>query len=214
MMKLTSTAYALLGLLARRSWSAYELTKHMQISVVTAFNSRAPSHLYAEIKKLEKHGLADVSEDFHGKRKRQVYTITEAGRSALEAWLLGGETTPATNDWETMLRLLFQDQGSPEGIADSLARMEDEVLHYLRGAVEGVGQILAEDRIEPHSLFVANAVELLVSTQEMHLTWVRNFRELAKRLPALSESETRSQARASYLRSHRRMITLLTEMAE
>lgn len=214
MMKLTSTAYALLGLLARRSWSAYELTKHMQISVVTSFNSRAPSHLYAEIKKLEKHGLADVSEDFHGKRKRQVYTITEAGRSALEAWLLDGETTPATSDWETMLRLLFQDQGSPEGIADTLARMEDEVLHYLRGAVEGVGRILAEDRIEPHSLLVANAVELLVSTQEMHLAWVRNFRELAKRLPALSESEIRNQARASYLRSHRHMVTLLTEMAE
>ena len=65
MQELTTTSYALLGLLAVRPWSAYELTKYMQQkSSVGAIWPRTVSKLYEEPKKLVAHGLAE------GKREK------------------------------------------------------------------------------------------------------------------------------------------------
>lgn len=214
MAKLNSTAYALLGLLSRQPWTAYELAKHMQVSVLNAFNSRVASYLYAEAKRLHKQGLVAVSEEFHGRRKRQLYTITEAGRAALTEWLESGATAPFRDEWETMLRLLFQDQGSSEGLLDTLARMEGEIRDYLRDAAEKIGQVLVDDAFQPQSLLNAQAVEFLVSTLELRLAWVRAFRRMVEELPAVTGPDIRAQARASYLESHRRLVTLLGELAD
>ena len=214
MAKLNSTAYALLGLLSRQPWTAYELAKYMQVSVLNAFNGRVASYLYAEAKRLHQQGLVAVSEEFQGRRKRQLSTITEAGREALAEWLAGGTTAPFRDEWETMLRLLFQDQGSNEGLLDTLARMEDEIRDYLRDAAAKIGQVLVDDAFQPQSLLNAKAVEFLVSTLELRLAWVRAFRRLAEELPAVTGPDIRAQARASYLESHRRLVTLLGELAD
>ena len=63
MKKLTPTSYALLGLLARKPWSAYELNAHMQYSVLNAFWPRAASGVYSEPKKLVANKLATASEE-------------------------------------------------------------------------------------------------------------------------------------------------------
>ena len=83
---LTSTSYAVLGLLSIRPWSSYELTQQMDRSL-GRFWPRAVSKLYEEPKKLVSHGLARSAVQQNGRRRRTVYTITAKGRRALAEWL-------------------------------------------------------------------------------------------------------------------------------
>ena len=86
MRELTTTSYAVLGLLSVRSWTAYELTKQMSRSLSHIW-PRAVSAIYKEPKLLVAHGLATASVEDNGERRRTRYSITPEGRRALEAWL-------------------------------------------------------------------------------------------------------------------------------
>ena len=72
---LTTTTYGVLGLLAVRPHSTYELAKAMDRSVGRVW-PRAQSKLFEEPKKLVQHGYATAREDAVGRRPRTVYTIT------------------------------------------------------------------------------------------------------------------------------------------
>ena len=83
---LTPTSYAILGLLAIKPWTTYELAKQMD-RTLSRFWPRARSKLYEEPKKLVAHGLAEADAGANGRRPRTVYSITPAGRRALAGWL-------------------------------------------------------------------------------------------------------------------------------
>ena len=81
---LTATSYAVLGLLAVKPWTTYELAQQMQ-KALGQFWPRAESKLYEEPKKLVAHGLARASSEMVGKRPRTVYAITPKGRLLVRA---------------------------------------------------------------------------------------------------------------------------------
>jgi DNA-binding PadR family transcriptional regulator len=116
--RLTTTSYALLGLLAIQPWTAYELTQQMRRSMHYLL-PKSESLLYTECKKLAEAGLARVTHQRRGDRTRTRYHITAAGRRALRAWL---DTEPAAPlfELEAMLRVLFADQGTPEQLTRAL----------------------------------------------------------------------------------------------
>jgi DNA-binding PadR family transcriptional regulator len=104
----TTSTYAVLGLLALRPWSAYELAQQATRSLRYT-HPRTESHLYAEAKRLLRLGWADTHTEHHGRRQRTIYEITDDGRRALQDWF----ATPPRNpqlDFEALLRLLFADQ--------------------------------------------------------------------------------------------------------
>lgn len=106
---LTTTSYAILGFLAVRPWTTYELAQQMQRTLNRAW-PRARSKLYEEPKKLVAHGLATATEETVGKRARTVYTITPAGRRALAEWLRT-PSDPMALESEQLVKLFFADQG-------------------------------------------------------------------------------------------------------
>jgi DNA-binding PadR family transcriptional regulator len=116
---LTTTSYALLGLLAIKPWSTYELTRQMEWSL-SRFWPRAKSKLYEEPKKLERLGLAVSRREATGKRARTIYAITAAGRRALRDWL-GEPTTGFGLEAEPLLRAFLADQGTRADALSSLA---------------------------------------------------------------------------------------------
>ena len=85
-MGLSATSAALLGQLAWRDQSTYELVKAMSGNV-RFFWPRAESHVYREVKRLTGAGLATASHGATGRRPRTTYRITPAGRAALAGWL-------------------------------------------------------------------------------------------------------------------------------
>lgn len=117
---LTTTTYGVLGLLAVRPHSTYELTKAMDRSVGRVW-PRAQSKLFEEPKKLVAHGFAKARQENVGRRPRTVYTITRAGRRALAGWLAEPGDGPAL-EFEGLVKLIFADSGTRADALASIAR--------------------------------------------------------------------------------------------
>jgi DNA-binding PadR family transcriptional regulator len=129
---LTTTSYAILGLLAIRPWSTYELANQLRRSI-HFFWPRAESNLYAEPKRLVATGLAEGNEEWNGERKRTVYSITASGRAALEEWLRT-DVAPQRLESEAYLRILFGNSGARDDLLRAIDRLEADagalVDHY------------------------------------------------------------------------------------
>jgi DNA-binding PadR family transcriptional regulator len=125
MKRLTSTSYAILGLLALRDWTTYELAQQMQ-RVLSHVWPRAESHLYEEPKNLVAHGLATSSRQHVGKRPRTVYAITPAGRAELREWL-GVAGHGPTLEFDGLLKAFFADQGSRDELLATIAAVRADV---------------------------------------------------------------------------------------
>jgi PadR family transcriptional regulator AphA len=116
---LTTTSYAILGLLAVKPWSTYELTQQMDRSLGRIW-PRAASKLYEEPKKLVAAGLARASKETNGRRSRTVYAITAKGRRALAGWLEEPGAGPVL-EFEQLLKIFFSENGTREDAMATLA---------------------------------------------------------------------------------------------
>ena len=116
---LTTTSYAILGLLAVKPWTTHELVQQVDRSLRRLW-PRAQSKLYEEPKKLVVHGYARATDDSVGRRRRTRYTITPAGRRALAAWLSQPGDGPVL-EFEQLVKIHFADSGSK---ADVIANLE------------------------------------------------------------------------------------------
>ena len=111
---LPTTSYAILGMLALRPWTAYELTQQLRRSLSYCW-PKAESVLYDEPKRLVRLGLATAHSEPAGRRTRTAYAITDDGRRAFGAWL-ATQPGPPRVEFETMLRLVYADQGAKEDL--------------------------------------------------------------------------------------------------
>jgi DNA-binding PadR family transcriptional regulator len=134
MARRTTTAYALLGLLALRSWTTYELAKQVQRSL-NWFWPRAERKLYDEPKHLVEAGLATARAEATGKRPRTVYEITPAGRRELRSWLDEPSAARST-ELEAMVKIFFADAGDLSQLGVTLERVEDEARERMRALAE------------------------------------------------------------------------------
>src|ERR1700730_16761929 len=103
--ELTTTSYAVLSLLALRSWTTYELAQQMKRDLHW-FWPRAESNLYLEPKKLVGHGLARAEKRYRGRRPSTVYKITPAGRRALTEWVRERGNPGPVLEFEAIVRVL------------------------------------------------------------------------------------------------------------
>jgi DNA-binding PadR family transcriptional regulator len=126
---LTTTSYAVLGLLSLRPWTTYELAQQMQ-RALGQFWPRAESKLYEEPKKLVARGLARATRDQVGRRPRTTYRITAKGRNVLARWLPTPGAGPAVQ-FEQLVKVFFAENGSKETLLATLrdvrAGLEDRV---------------------------------------------------------------------------------------
>jgi DNA-binding PadR family transcriptional regulator len=106
--ELTSTSYALLGLLALRPWTTYELAQQVQRSLKDLWPV-AERQLYEQPKTLVAHGLATARRERTGARPRTVYRITAKGRRALKRWLAETDGELVIRS-ELVLRAFFAEQ--------------------------------------------------------------------------------------------------------
>jgi PadR family transcriptional regulator, regulatory protein AphA len=131
--RLSTTSHGLLGQLALRSWTAYDLAAEVHRNF-RYFAPRAESHVYAELKRLRRLGLARTSLSYTGKRRRTTYFITPAGRHALQSWLRT-PISPQILEHEAVLRMLL----AP--LAD-----RETLLQVLEQAISNTDELLSEVR--------------------------------------------------------------------
>lgn len=121
--ELSTTGYAILGLLAIKPWSTYELAQQVKVSL-NFFWPRTERQLYEQPKLLVAAGLATAKREYVGRRPRTVYKITAKGRRALRAWLAEPGAAPQL-EWEAMLKVFFAEHAT-----------KDDLLAHLRGIAE------------------------------------------------------------------------------
>ena len=124
--RLSTTSYAILGLLAVKSWTTHELVQQVDRSLRRIW-PRAQSKLYEEPKKLVAHGLARATDDPVGRRRRTRYTITAKGRRALADWLSQPGDGPIL-EFEQLLKISFTDSGTKADLLANLAATRAWVL--------------------------------------------------------------------------------------
>ncbi len=137
--KLTTTSFAILGHLAMRPWTMYELAGQMRRNA-HYFYPRAESQVYAEPKRLVALGLARSQTVAVGRRKRTVYSITPAGRRALTDWLRAPVSKGPLLEFEGLLRVFLAPFGSEHDLR--------HVLEQVRAEIGGLLQLSAIIRSE------------------------------------------------------------------
>ena len=211
MKKLTSTSYALLGLLSVRAWTAYELANYMQRSTIGAFWSRAISRIYDEPKKLVAHGFAtSYAEEVSG-RKRAVYEITDEGLRALDVWL----QEPADKlqiEYESMLKLLLTDYSDRETIDDRMKEISrqtsDMITLYLEASEQFLDRGFTMPSRLPNTLLgAAYGLELI----EAQHRWISRSREMLSLLDKKRTDETRTKAATEQYRLLREELLALVQ---
>jgi DNA-binding PadR family transcriptional regulator len=183
---LTTTSYAILGMLAIQPWSTYALTQQMQRSLRHLW-PRAESNVYAEPKRLVMAGLATATLEQTGKRERTVYTITPAGRAALEHWL-GQGSSASRFESEALLKVLFSTEGTREDLLRNLLAVRDEGLETL-----ALCDVLATDYLQGTSPFQERA-----HLNALIFRWIRDHAAMQANwaIWALVQVETWPQAGA------------------
>jgi DNA-binding PadR family transcriptional regulator len=172
--QLTTTSYAILGLLSLRDWSTYELAQQMTRSM-RLWWPRAESRIYEEPKRLVRLGLATSTDEGKGRRPRTVYTITDAGRQALCDWV----AKPAgifQMEFEAMLKIFFADQGSKADLLANITAVRDAAEAELEHGKTFAREYLADGGPFPNRLHI---IALVVSLYEELLNATHEWAEEA-----------------------------------
>lgn len=168
---LTTTSYAILSLLAVRSWTTYELAQQMERSV-GAMWPRAESVVYEEPKRLVHRGLAESEKRYTGKRASTVYSITGAGRRALAEWL-DEPGAPPSVEFEALLKVAFADHGSLEGLRSNLAAIREFAEEDMAFSHRRLREYAETGGPYPHRLpVIALAARYFHERSEAMLRWV------------------------------------------
>jgi PadR family transcriptional regulator AphA len=84
-MEVSATAKVILGMLAMRPRSGYEIKSFVDDSTRN-FWAASYGQIYPELRRLAEQGLVKGSESPRGGRQRTVYRLTAAGKRALREW--------------------------------------------------------------------------------------------------------------------------------
>lgn len=131
MANISTTSYAILGLLSLRSWTTYELAEQMQ-RALGQFWPRAESGLYTEPKKLVAAGLAKSTTEHVGKRARERYEITAAGRKALKQWVPAEGAGPVI-EFESLIKVFFAEHGTKTDLLNTLRDIKTKNEDFVAG---------------------------------------------------------------------------------
>lgn len=174
--ELSATSAALLGQLALREQSTYELVKAMGGNV-RFFWPRAESHVYREVKRLTAAGLAAGERGATGRRPRTVYRITPAGRGALADWLAQPPGGVAL-EHEPLLRVFIATSGSREDLLRAIATARAQA-----EAMIAIGEGLADLYLAGEHPFQED-VHIRALTFDYLYGWARHTIEWADRAEA------------------------------
>ncbi len=139
--QITTTSHMLLGLLAIKPWTTYELAQQMD-RTIRRFWPRARSKVYEEPKKLAALGYAEATDEKVGRRSRTLYSITPEGRRALEVWL-GEPGAPPVVEWEQLAKLFFAEFSTKDDMLATLADIQQWARDESAVHVEVGMQVLA-----------------------------------------------------------------------
>lgn len=131
------TRYALLGMLLDSPCTGYEIKSLMERSTVY-FWRESDSTIYPMLKVLAKEEKVLSKTVYVGKKKKEIFSITETGREEFKAWQMSptGSETPRNEfllklffitDHEEMIRLFEERLEKTEKIYEEYKKIEERL---------------------------------------------------------------------------------------
>jgi DNA-binding PadR family transcriptional regulator len=152
---MTTTTYAVLGLLAIKPWTTYELIQQVERTLRRVW-PRAQSKLYEEPKKLVELGWATATLELVGRRPRTRYAATAEGRAELGRWLGERGTAPVLES-EQLLKVFFAEHGTKGDLLATLDGLRSWAEDNLREDAR-----IAESYVTGEGPFPARAAQLVL----------------------------------------------------
>jgi DNA-binding PadR family transcriptional regulator len=162
---LATTEAGVLGLLALEGErSGYDLAKQAERSVGHVW-APTKSHLYAVLRRLSAEGLVAARGVRQERRPdKQLYTLTDAGRESLEAWL----EEPVAGDVNgNVLRLFLGGLASTEAYRRTLEAFRDDAVAQLERFAESD----ASNSRRAHDAFHGAVLDLGIARAEASRDW-------------------------------------------
>jgi DNA-binding PadR family transcriptional regulator len=163
-----SLKHALIGLLAEKPASGWDLTRRFEELLGTVWPAGHPQ-IYGELRKLEADGFIEV--DSEGPRRRRTYRATQAGIAEARRWLTAVEVDH-TMRLEPVLRSVFFWLMEPGELS---AHLEKEAAFYAGLAAKYRALAAAKDRGEygdsPQTKSIRIAVEAGIRLHEALGSW-------------------------------------------
>lgn len=162
------TRYAILGVLLESPSTGYEIKSLMSRSTVY-FWRESDSTIYPMLKVLAKEGKVLSKITYVGKKKKEVFSITETGQAEFEAWIKS-PTQSETPRNEFLLKLFFiTDQ-------EEIARLFRERLVKVEKTYEDYKKI--EKRLESltdssHKKTRLKLLKYGISQLKMEIKWLK-----------------------------------------
>ena len=184
--RMTTTSYALLGLIGLRPSSTYELAKQVERSLGW-FWPRTERKTYDQAKRLVEAGYATASSGTTGARPRTMYKITAKGRRALRAWL-GEPSVPPKLESEAQVRVFFADAGDLDQLNSTLTQIGDEAhrkIDVLRDLIAGANDPDYEYAQRTH--LNAVSIRFQLDYQRMTAEWADWAREQTDQWEAIDD---------------------------
>ena len=169
--------YILLGMLNYQSMTGYDL-KQMIDQSISHFWHAYHSQIYTTLRQMEQDAL--VSSVFireEGQPDRRVYTITDAGKAALSAWLDQSMTEMTPIKEELLVRLFFSARREPEKVLAELILQrslhQEKLADYHRIADEFHRPEHSLPGLERDAHFWRATLELGIHYEETYLEWLQ-----------------------------------------
>jgi DNA-binding PadR family transcriptional regulator len=169
----------LLGLLNYHPATGYDLKRVIDLSTAHFWHAYH-SQIYTTLRKMEDEGLvvSEMDED-DDRLERRVYTLTDAGRANLRAWLETPLTDLPPNKDELMVRLFFSGERNSEAIVEelrvqrALRRKQLEVYDDIP-IDDNAARLAAQtgEDFERRSLFWRMTLEHGRMYEEMYIAWL------------------------------------------
>jgi len=180
----TPTGYVILGLIGQGRKSGYDLKAAVDRSA-RFFWALSYGQIYPELRRLEAGGFIEGEASPEGGRQRRVFTLTDAGRSALATWLAIPPQILEVRH-EGLLKLFFADVMEPSQVL-GLVRAQRRLLEQRLDALEPKLPFAQASRAAGEVRFPVEVLEFGVAQARWALDW---WTALEARLEAESTSGT------------------------
>ncbi len=170
---MSTTQYAILGLLSIEPMSGYDIRQNFAESL-SYFWSESYGQIYPTLRKLELSRLiTPVRQAAPDTRRRKVYTLTAAGRERLRVWL-AEPPKPQPPRYELLLKLFFGRHAPPGACAAHLRRLRVQQ-ERLTATLEGIEkQLKLERRGHPDLRYWLTAVSFGIDRAEALIDWTEH----------------------------------------
>jgi PadR family transcriptional regulator, regulatory protein AphA len=190
--RVNPTEFAILGLLAEEARSGYDIKKDVE-ERLSHFWSESFGHIYPMLRRLLDRGLVALTvERQDGRPDRKVYSITDEGRTALEAWF-AEPPPPQRPRNEVLLRIFLGRHANTKHLIRDVRAQREGFGHALAQLRAVRSRLDSEEEAHPDRVYWDITLSYGLKALEALTIWGE---EAEAALEALAEREERGGPRS------------------